>query len=90
MELSKEQIEKRDYYRFKLKGRQAIITNSYTSNLKTGDKITIIAYYEETETFKVAHRTGDYNLKADEFQLIDKEFSDFKILKKGLKVERKE
>lgn len=92
IELSKEQIEKRNYYYVRLKGRQAVISNPYFTKLESGDRISIHNYIEEKGLFKVLkHDSGNYDYcLPDEFNLIDKEFSDFKIIKKGVRTERKD
>jgi len=92
MNLEKEQIEKRDAYYIRLKGRHGVITNPYYTRLAKDARFQIQTYMETEGVFKVIDfNSGAYGYcLADEFQIIDKEFSDFKIVKKGIRVERKD
>lgn len=92
IDLSKEQIEKRNEYYIRLKGRHAIITNPYYTKLAKDTRFQIMGYLENDGVFKIlGYDHGNYGYcLPDEFQLIDKEFSDFKIIKKGIRTERKD
>ncbi len=92
MNLEKEQIEKRDAYYIRLKGRHGVITNPYYTKMPKDTRFQIQTYMETEGIFKIlGHNDGNYSYcLADEFQLVDKEFSDFKIVKKGIRVERKD
>ena len=92
MNLEKEQIEKRDAYYIRLKGRHGVITNPYYTKMPKDTRFQIQTYMETEGIFKIlGHNDGNYSYcLADEFQIIDKEFSDFKIVKKGIRVERKD
>lgn len=92
MNLEKEQIEKRDAYNIRLKGRHGIITNPYYTKMAKDTRFQIQTYMEAEGMFKIlGYEDGNYSYcLADEFQLVDKEFSDFKIVKKGIRVERKD
>lgn len=92
MELNPEQIEKKLTYYIRLKGRTAIVDNPYATTIPKDTKIEIYNYLPDKELFRVLFPGAkDYGYcYRDEFNLIDKEFSDFKIIKKGIRVERKD
>lgn len=93
IQLTNEQIEKRDYNFARLKGRTAVIDNSYITSIPNGTKVTIYSYSPEKGMFRVLYgdnQRQDAYCCRDEFNLIDKEFSDYKILKKGIRIERKD
>lgn len=92
MNLTNEQIEKKNNFAHKLRGRIGVIFNPYFTKFTEGTKIYIMNYIPEEGVFKVTNTENDKVdfCFRDEFNLIDKEFSDYKIIKKGVRVERKD
>lgn len=91
MNLTQEQNDKRIMNNLRIRGRTAVIYNPYYSQLAHETKVYISAYIAEKDVFRVETQDGKLDLcLRDELNLIDKEFSDFKIIKKGIRTERKD
>lgn len=92
MELTSDMLEKKTLLLQKLKGRVASTRMVYSNpKIASGVQVYIKGLYKENTLLVQNTVDGrDYVLYPDEINLLDKEYSDGKILKKGIRVERKD